>query len=119
MKISKEVTRQIRSWALKHAGGHRKDAPIIIVEGDQSPNWKGCSFYWTTKTGKPVYYPNAYRKAWGKTIYVRSSIRIEVGKNWVILLQKDLLHLKLFKKYKRVLNRKIVEFNYNFGIETV
>lgn len=56
--------------------------PILIVEGDSAPIYKGTKYHYRNKSGDLIHSPNAYRRAWGKPIYYPSSIRIEVGEEW-------------------------------------
>lgn len=112
--LSAEAIRQIRSWALKRYS-IRSDAPVVLVDGNSKPKCKGSSYRYETKTGKPVYHPNAYRRAWGKPIYIPSTRRIEVGRKWAVQLEKDILHVKLCRQNKRFVNRSVVDFIYNFG----
>lgn len=58
--------------------------PIQVVSGRQAPKLSGQSFYFTNKKGDIIRFPNAYRTAWGKPIYHKSSRRIEVGRNWLL-----------------------------------
>jgi hypothetical protein len=58
--------------------------PIEFVDGFAEPAVTGRSYHWTTPGGKPVYYPNAYRRAWGKPVYHCSTRAIQVGKGWLI-----------------------------------
>jgi hypothetical protein len=114
MHLSDEAIKQIRSWALKRYR-MRTDAPVMVIEGDFPPRRNGTSYRYETKTGKPVYYPNAYRRAWGKPIYIPSSIIIEVGKKWAVQLEKDILHVRLCRQNKRFVSRSVVDFIFNFA----
>jgi len=97
------VIREVRSYAIRHNQGcyTRSDAPVYLIEGKSAPHWRGHSFRYTTKTGKPVHHPNAYRKAWGKPVYVQSSRRIEVGREWVKQLRIDTIKVAMIRKYRR------------------
>lgn len=68
--------------------------PLVVVDGEEPPQLKGRSSYYTNKNGTEIRWPNAYRKAWGKTIYNPSSRRIEVGANWVLDVLMMHKHLK-------------------------
>jgi len=58
-----------------------KPYPIIVVKGNKKPALKGCSFYWTTPSGKTIVrHPAAYK--W-PTKYHNSTLRIEVGDKWL------------------------------------
>lgn len=72
-----------RTAIRKLAGGWRE--PVIVVEGLGAPNRLGTGYYYENKSGDRVYHPNAYRRAWGKPIYVSSTARVEVGRAWLYL----------------------------------
>lgn len=65
------------------AGCTGKPWPVVIVDGDGKPSLKGESYHFTTPGGRPVYYPNAYRRAYGKPVYNASTLHIEVGREWL------------------------------------
>jgi hypothetical protein len=69
--------------AIRHACHAGCRMPIRIVVGNAHPHQVGEGYRWETIGGKPVYYPNAYRRAWGKPVYVPSSRCVEVGEEWV------------------------------------
>ena len=48
-----------------------------------APQAIGCRGHYVTAGGKPIRYPNAYRRAWGKAFYVKSTYKILVGLLWV------------------------------------
>ena len=58
--------------------------PIELVDGDKSPSYEGEEHYYVTPSGEYVRYPNAYRRAFGKPIYCHSTLRIEVGIDWLL-----------------------------------
>lgn len=60
--------------------GARYAAPIQVVPGAAAPTWQGEPYHWTTRGGKPIRHPNAYR--WPK-VYHRSTCRIVVGREWL------------------------------------
>ncbi len=76
------INRLIR-WAAKDQPRWRNNLPIVFIKGNSPPTVKGRGYYWTNKRGDRILFPNAYAKAWGKPIYHRSTLRIEVGKNFV------------------------------------
>lgn len=60
---------------------------IVYVDGFQEPEVvvERKSYYYTTPGGKPVYYPSAYRRAFGKPVYHSATQgTIRVGKGWAI-----------------------------------
>src|SRR5271165_6172658 len=94
-RIEKLALREIRSYAIRHAGGQYvyKAAPIEHVDGMTKPHFVGESYSFQTKTGKPVRHPNAYRRAWGKPVYIASTRRIIVGRDWIKQLKVDIAKL--------------------------
>lgn len=83
--IPKTARKAIRA-AAKLSG---RSYPIKVVGGHDEPKLAGEPFHWVTPGGKPVSFPSAYRRAWGKPVYVASTLRIEVGVAW--LLNKGLV----------------------------
>jgi hypothetical protein len=86
--------------------------PIIVVKGNQGPHYVGSSWSYKTKTGKPIYHPNAYhKKGWSSMEYHKSTLRIEVGCDYI------LSKFRKEKKYKRdkliteALNCKFIAFS--------
>jgi hypothetical protein len=61
----------------------REYVRIDVVDGARAPEMTGEAGHYTTPGGKPVYHPNAYRKAWGKPVYHCSTISVEVGRGWL------------------------------------
>lgn len=81
---------------LRKSLGTRNNCPVKIIEGFSAPKLKGSGFHYTNKSGEIIRYPKAYMKAYGKPIYNQSSLRIEVGAEW--LLNSFSLHnLRLIK----------------------
>lgn len=68
--------------------------PLAVVDGAEPPQKVGRSFYWTNKSGIEITYPNAYRKKYGNPIYNGSSMRIEVGADWILDVLMMRKHLK-------------------------
>jgi hypothetical protein len=121
MKISRQAVKQIRSFALHHASGYGYSAAAIVLEGGRSPpRWEGISFHFENKSGDLIRHPNAYRRAWGKPIYIASTRHIIVGKDWVKQLEIDLLQVKLTraKKNGRLASRELAKFIFYFGDAT-
>lgn len=90
--LSKVIKRLLRS-----AANARSNCPIKIVNGSAPPKLKGRGYYYTNKSGDEIRYPEAYRKAFGKPIYNHSTIRVEVGSDWLLnqLTLKNVKSLKL------------------------
>ena len=114
MKITNDAVKEIKSYVLRNSYKEYIGRCIEFVEGSSPPYWTGDASRYETKTGKPVYYPNAYRRAWGKPIYVPATRRIEVGKKWIKQLEIDLIQLKLSKINGKIVDREFAEWRYNF-----
>jgi len=69
------------------AGARGKSVPITFDGQNLEPRLVGEPARYETPSGKPVYYPNAYRKAFGRPIRIASTYRVVVGLGW---LQKAL-----------------------------
>jgi len=82
--ISQELalTREQRRIIREAAGAHRS-MPIRITDGCDSPHEVGEGFRWETQSGKPIYHPNAYRRAGGRPVYRPSTRCVEVGVEWL------------------------------------
>ena len=78
-----ETASQYRAFVREQANRSGSTCPIRVVPGRAAPHAEGSSGYFTTPGGKPVRYPNAYRRAWGKPVYNASTYRIEVGAKWL------------------------------------
>ena len=78
-RLYRRVSKLVREKVGK--SGH--SCPIEYIQGDIPPRVEGRSYHFTTPGGKPVYYPNAYRRAWGKPCYNHSTIKIVVGLKWI------------------------------------
>ena len=116
MKISDQALKEIRSYIIRNDQSKAGScARFVIVNGKSPPIRKGSPGYYQTKTGKPVYYPNAYRRAWGKPIYVHSTKRIEVGKDWLKQLEIDLIQVKMSRERRKFVGQEIAKFVFNFG----
>jgi hypothetical protein len=74
----RELSRLVRA----HCGA-ASSRPIVVVPGRGAPRkcGEGCRF--ETPGGRPVYHPSAYRRAYGRPVYVASTRRVEVGAQWV------------------------------------
>lgn len=65
--------------AARRAVDAHASCPVVLIPGDNPPKLVGESFHFTTPGGRPVRYPNAYRRAYGKPVYHPSTLRVEVG----------------------------------------
>jgi hypothetical protein len=68
-------------------GAYGKPYPIVEVPGCEPPGLLGDFGHFVNASGELIRYPNAYRRGWGKPIYVASTVRIEVGALWVRALE--------------------------------
>lgn len=74
--ITLSVRRLVRSAAQAHA-----NCPVVVIDGNQAPDLRGRSYYWTTMSGKTeIRHPNAY--GW-PCLYHRSTLRVVVGAEWL------------------------------------
>lgn len=115
MTISLSAKKEIRSWVIRNLKDKGYNSvPIIIGDGNHPPKLKGNSFRYENKSGNVINYPNAYRKAFGKPIYINSTRHILVGSKWLKKLEVDLLYNKLCKEYKKIISRSLAEFIFNY-----
>ena len=79
--MTKTQTTSIRR-AIRSAAKSSKNTPIEIISNSaDAPKLVGCSYYWTTPSGKTiVQHPAAYR--W-PTWYHASTLRVTVGDQYV------------------------------------
>lgn len=73
---------------IRRIAGAWNSAPIY-VKGAGSPSIAGRPGYWTTRTGRDVFYPRAYARkgSWRNLIYHRSTLGVYVGIDWLKTLQ--------------------------------
>lgn len=58
---------------------------VRVVEGESPPTLRGEGSGWTTLDGRTeVYSPMRYKAAGGKCVYRKSTLRVEVGIEWII-----------------------------------
>ena len=76
--------RRISKAVRKAAGWAGSPYPIKLVDGFEEPAAYGSEAYYTTPAGKPVYHPNAYRRAFGRPVYHHCTLEIVVGIGWVL-----------------------------------
>ena len=67
----------------------RGDRPIstvcyTIVAGDAEPSYEGESYHYENKSGDRIWHPNAYRRKFGRSIYIPAHHRITVGAEWLV-----------------------------------
>jgi hypothetical protein len=115
MKTSYKSKKEIRSWAMRNAKGYSYSAaPIVIEDGKSPPRWAGSSYHFENKSGDYIRHPNAYRRVWGKPIYIASTRHIVVGKDWVKQLEIDIIQVRLSRHRNRLVHRELAEFVFNF-----
>lgn len=75
----------VGTWkrAARKAAGAGARVRVELVVGDESPRQIGTAAYWETPSGARCHYPNAYRKAYGRPVYIHSTIRVQVGAGWM------------------------------------
>jgi hypothetical protein len=71
-----------RKMARLSAGAHTS-CPVRVVSGDVAPHLVGDTYHHVTPSGKLVMYPSAYRRAFGRPVYVPSTLAVEVGQGWL------------------------------------
>ena len=69
--------------ARRTAGASWPAVPVEVVSGAASPEMAGEGFFYRNQRGDRIRHPNAYRRAWGKPIYVPSTQRVVVGEGWL------------------------------------
>lgn len=80
-RFNRKISKKVREYV--NMTGH--SCPIVLANGFSPPIVYGRSYHWTTKTGKPVYYPSAYVQKGGSfPNYHASTLRIVVGIGWLI-----------------------------------
>jgi hypothetical protein len=81
--ISPRHASQYRAWLRAQAPHAERHLPIEVVDGDQAPKRRGTGYYWETPSGQVCHHPNAYRRAFGRPVYCASTVRVEVGREWL------------------------------------
>jgi hypothetical protein len=62
-----------------------RNVHVVVVDGTRLPRLDGNRGHYETKTGIVIRHPGAYsRKGWSSMIYVASTRRIEVGREWLV-----------------------------------
>jgi hypothetical protein len=81
--ISPRHASQYRAWLRAQAPHAERHTPIVVVDGAQAPQRCGTGYYWETPAGDICRHPNAYRRAFGRPVYCASTVRVEVGREWL------------------------------------
>jgi len=84
VSVNTDVSKLLRRWIREVAGAKATSYPIVVVKGADPPALKGKGWHYQNKSGDVIRYVNAYKRAWGKPIYVHSTRRIEVGSDWLL-----------------------------------
>ena len=84
VSVNTDVSKLLKKWIREVAGAKGTNCPIKVVIGNNPPTLKGRSWCYQNKSGDVIRYVNAYKRAWGKPIYVHSTRRIEVGSDWLL-----------------------------------
>lgn len=60
------------------------NTPIVVDDnGTEPPAWAGKRYHHTNASGDIIRHPSAYRRAYGKPIYVASTRHVTVGLLWL------------------------------------
>ena len=80
MELNRKQKRAVRS-----AAGARPHVPVIVIPGsDAAPALMGERWHFTTASGRLILHPQAYsRRGWSNMHYCPSTLRVEVGDQWV------------------------------------
>ena len=84
VSVNTDVSKLLKKWIREVANAKGSTCPIKVVAGSNPPALKGRGWYYQNKSGDVIRYVNAYKRAWGKPIYVHSTRRIEVGSDWLL-----------------------------------
>lgn len=69
--------------AARTAANAHVSCPVEVIPGDAAPTNTGTGYYHVTPSGERVRFPNAYRRHFGRPVYVPSSRRVIVGEAWL------------------------------------
>ena len=89
-----DISRLLRKM-IRGSVGANNSCPILLVPGNFPPVIHGEGWHYRNKRGDRIWHPGAYRRAWGKPIYVSSTRRVEVGVGWLfdhLTLEKVRMH---------------------------
>jgi hypothetical protein len=112
--ITVKATKEIRSFIYRKYG--YCSYPIVICDGNMKPRLVGNKSCYRTKGGTLIQYPSAYReKGRSNMVYYPSSMRIEVGKDFIKELEIDLIQISMSRRGHRFVKRDLAKFKYYFG----
>ncbi len=79
-----ETTAERRAIRRAAGLGLRDNRPVVVVSGDTAPTATGESWHYETLGGRRIHHPSGYaKKGWSNMRYVSSTLRVEVGEDWV------------------------------------
>lgn len=81
------MKRKTATFIRSLCGCYGKPYPIVEVAGCHQPRLVGEPWHHVNKSGDVIRHPNAYARAFGRPIYVSSTLRLEVGAAWVRALE--------------------------------
>lgn len=67
---------------IRELAGVKHPYPVRIIAGDGDPKLIGSPYHYENKSGELIHHPTAYRRAWGKPIYIASTLEVVVGNMW-------------------------------------
>jgi hypothetical protein len=95
MTIKNNKLRQEFERPARQAVGESR-VRVRVLEGDAAPKLCGHSSGYETKGGREIRYPSAYSKVgWSNMVYRSSTLRIEVGRGWLIAQASEALMAKI------------------------
>jgi hypothetical protein len=91
-KHKEEKMKKLNDAAIARLYLHdRSNRPVQIIAGNQPPKFTGESGYFCTNGGQRIYHPSAYRrKGFSNMFYCHSTLKIEVGKQWLSRYRRGL-----------------------------
>ncbi len=82
-KATEREARAIRRAMRWQGAPVRSTMAFWVRAGTDAPREVGREQHYVTPAGKRVWYPSAYRRAFGRPIYVPSTVRVVVGAAWL------------------------------------
>lgn len=88
------------------AGVHPNTPVVILKDGDgkhKPPTKRGQGWHYRTKGGTRIQHPSAYKMVgWTNAVYHHSTLRVEVGVEWLAKHCKEALAFIFTEKLKGV-----------------
>ncbi|CAB4196784.1 hypothetical protein UFOVP1290_304 [uncultured Caudovirales phage] len=111
--ITIKAAKEIRSFIYRKYG--YCSYPIVIRDDNMKPILIGNKSCYRTRGGTLIQHPSAYRnKGRSNMVYHPSSMRIEVGKDFIKELEIDLIQVSISRKRHRFVKRDLAKFKYYF-----